>query len=635
MHSRFNWGNERIVSRTHDVLMPVSGSRSLLAAQMSRKMGDPNKAAFQDEPFTDESEALQEIMDQEGEGILDIAKAAFKFGKKAVGVVGKVSGAIDTAKTVGGIVHKLATGKVGTTISNVLSEKFNKNPNWRPGFPGEAHLVLPTEHGLTRSNFCGPGTNLQKRQARGDRGVSQIDSSCEIHDTLYNQARSEKDIRDADERLIRDIDKATDAGATQKAILKAGIRAKTLGEDIGLFSAETFTSIPGLRQEGSGLQLNGLRRSLANIPHVPGDFGHLRQNKFLNDASRDVRSLLHSGFARSGLSAMKRMGGNGIIHPTVISDDNLMRLARRLASRKGIKLGNVNPGDPTLSGQTHGSSGASQGRGIGSAIGVQHPNRQIKIGRRPVTTPMNMTDISLRKAIDPTIRNMGSLSAPSLQTGRGPFKTADPIGGGINIASRGVSSGYGGGHPQAGLGIVEDVLQVAEKPADLLRKNVLKSLKKKNRKKLVRKAKPVIRHAIKDVPAVIEIVKKMLKKKGLIGSGQHGGQFGILAALAASVIVPEIVKAIKGKGMQVGAGEGKKIALEVARRHGINAKNLGMSAGQVSKLILDAIKKADKGLHGKGLSGPALPGQAGGQFGILASLAASVIVPEIIKAIRK
>ncbi len=180
MHSRLlSWGIENPVSRSNDVLTPVSASRSLLAAQMSRKMADPNKAAFMDEPFTDESEAMQEIVDaqQKGEGVLDIASAAFKLGKKALGVVGKVSGVIDTAKTVGGIVHGLATGRVGTTISNVLSEKFNKNPEWRPGFPGEAHLVLPTEHGLTRANFCGPGTNLTKRQARGDKGVSQIDSS--------------------------------------------------------------------------------------------------------------------------------------------------------------------------------------------------------------------------------------------------------------------------------------------------------------------------------------------------------------------------------------------------------------------------------------------------------------------------
>lgn len=628
MHSRVQFGMETTMNRSNDVLTPVSSFRNLVKKQQENYIVGPSARIFrsakfpseQIEPFSDESEAiqeLQELKEQGGEGVLDFARAAFQLGKKvlpaAFGTIEKALPVVGTALKVGKVLGSLATGKVGTTISNVLSEKFNKNPEWRPGFPGEAHLVLPTKFGLTRANFCGPQTNLQKRLKRGDKGVSQIDSACEIHDSLYSLAKSEQDIRAADKRLIRDIDKATDAGPTQKAVLKAGIKAKTLGEDVGLFGPETFTKIPGL-QTGSG--------PLSRLAVLPVDLGHLRQNRFLNNTGRDVRSLLTSGIARSGLSQIKRMGGNGVIHPSTITDDNLMRLARRL---QRAPLGNVKRADPTISGITTGAAGASQGRGkfesrkpgygnpcsiiptgsrklrgggiSGSTIGLQHPNRQIRPifpFTQPSTNIMASTDQTRRKAIDPTIRNDSTGAADGF-TGQGihggsPFKTADPLGGGIK--------------------------EIFETPAKLLHKAVTKTLKKQRKKK-----KPAVK-----------LAGKLIRQLGL-GGHQDGGQFGILASIAASIIVPEIIKAIKGRGIQAGSGPGKKLALDVARRHGLTAKNLGMTAKQVKTLLSKVIRKS---VQGKGISGPALPGNIpGGQFGSLVGLAASTLAPELIKLARR
>lgn len=35
--------------------------------------------------------------------------------------------------------------------------------------------------------FCGPGTHLAKRIARGDQGINPLDAACKIHDIAYAQ----------------------------------------------------------------------------------------------------------------------------------------------------------------------------------------------------------------------------------------------------------------------------------------------------------------------------------------------------------------------------------------------------------------------------------------------------------------
>lgn len=140
--SRF--GEDPKILTNADQLAPIRPMRSLLTGS---KFGRKNILLGIEPPFINEDEAIKEDvaegiselpMDMPGEGIVSAAKFAGTTGLKIVKAIGK-----------------LATGEVGTTISNVLSERFNKNPEWRPGFVGEAHLVLPTKSGLTRANFCG------------------------------------------------------------------------------------------------------------------------------------------------------------------------------------------------------------------------------------------------------------------------------------------------------------------------------------------------------------------------------------------------------------------------------------------------------------------------------------------------
>lgn len=52
---------------------------------------------------------------------------------------------------------------------------------------------LPFEAHLPGYQYCGPGTNLSKRIARGDPGINKLDAKCKEHDIAYDKYK--KDLR--------------------------------------------------------------------------------------------------------------------------------------------------------------------------------------------------------------------------------------------------------------------------------------------------------------------------------------------------------------------------------------------------------------------------------------------------------
>lgn len=615
-------------------------------------------------PFINEPQAISEreaarmglSNNQGGEGllssILDAGKAISGFVPGQVGelasnvasTAGKVKLAIEGAKVAAKLGSELAFGKVGTTISNVLSEKFNKNPNWKPGFVGEQHLVLNTPHGLTRANFCGPRTQLMKRLNRGDVGVNQIDVACNKHDLLYHFAKTKEDIRRADEIMINEVSKVTDSGGVQKAIIKAGIRAKTLGEDVGLFSAETFTDLPGLSGSGFG-------RNFANSIHLG----------FLGESPRHLGGILGRVNVSPNISLAHRFGGNGIIRGEMLSGQAL----RGEGIRKAGILGNVKGRDPTISGNI---SSTITGTGNNALVNILRnkphfgtppelftKNSNLSLKQKGGLLPGETRDLSITKSIDPTISNLVS---------------SNP--GGEGLSRLDASSGLGAG------------------PGSILRENVLKGLKR-DRKRASRlkvrhearkltfsrksrtdavatnqrrlrqdasrrrrdKARGVVRRRPGDPNELFtknskesngdlisnksirrRMIREVLDASKTGRGNQAGGQIIPLlmaAATAAKFIIPPIIDAFKKKKKkkkQRGRGKilpGSILAANLARA---NIKNFGLGPAELAKL--------KKLIGGKGINGTfgGRREQGGGQLGLLAGLAASFILPKIIKAVR-
>lgn len=101
----------------------------------------------------------------------------------------------------------------------------------RAGFPGERHIP--------GYNFCGPGTNLRDRLARGDSGINAVDAACREHDIAFNRKLTPAEERAADRRLI-------DAAAKHRwtipgaMAVEGAIRSKMVANRMGVLPYGMF-----------------------------------------------------------------------------------------------------------------------------------------------------------------------------------------------------------------------------------------------------------------------------------------------------------------------------------------------------------------------------------------------------------
>lgn len=56
------------------------------------------------------------------------------------------------------------------------------------GLLNRAINALPFELHIPGYQFCGPGTHLEKRLARGDQGINLLDAACREHDIAYSHS---------------------------------------------------------------------------------------------------------------------------------------------------------------------------------------------------------------------------------------------------------------------------------------------------------------------------------------------------------------------------------------------------------------------------------------------------------------
>jgi Phospholipase A2-like domain len=81
--------------------------------------------------------------------------------------------------------------------------KFIKNSKSGKGLLNSVINKLPFELHFNKYQFCGPGTKLEKRLARGELGINKLDRACRDHDIHYNKFSSAKDRHPADIKLAQ------------------------------------------------------------------------------------------------------------------------------------------------------------------------------------------------------------------------------------------------------------------------------------------------------------------------------------------------------------------------------------------------------------------------------------------------
>lgn len=98
------------------------------------------------------------------------------------------------------------------------------------------HIVdkLPEIH-IPGYQYCGPGTNLNKRLQRGDPGINELDRSCKAHDIQYSKLKDSKKRRAADKVLFKQSLRrivSPDAKLSERAA--AALVSSLIGTKIGL-----------------------------------------------------------------------------------------------------------------------------------------------------------------------------------------------------------------------------------------------------------------------------------------------------------------------------------------------------------------------------------------------------------------
>ena len=61
---------------------------------------------------------------------------------------------------------------------------------------------LPFELHIPGYQYCGPGTKLKERLARGDPGINPLDSACKQHDIAYSQNREDIEKRNIADQIL-------------------------------------------------------------------------------------------------------------------------------------------------------------------------------------------------------------------------------------------------------------------------------------------------------------------------------------------------------------------------------------------------------------------------------------------------
>ena len=107
--------------------------------------------------------------------------------------------------------------------------------------------VLPVELHLPGYRFCGPGTKLEERLARGERGINQLDEACREHDIAYAKYK-DNEHRQAADRVL--------AGKAWERVtaLNSGVSERA-------YAAAVATAMEAKSTIGGGLCCKRKRRS--------------------------------------------------------------------------------------------------------------------------------------------------------------------------------------------------------------------------------------------------------------------------------------------------------------------------------------------------------------------------------------
>lgn len=131
-------------------------------------------------------------------------------------------------------VGKLAKRTIGTVVNKAVD-------------------LLPVELHVPGYQYCGPGTKLEERIKRGDKGINKLDAACKEHDIAYSK------YSDSTNRAIAD----------RKLADQAWERVKASDSSVGEKAAAwAVTNMMKIKNKIGGGKRKPLKRMVNKIKHV-------------------------------------------------------------------------------------------------------------------------------------------------------------------------------------------------------------------------------------------------------------------------------------------------------------------------------------------------------------------------------
>ena len=112
----------------------------------------------------------------------------------------------------------------------------------RPRFEGELHAILLLPNGKNGiANYVGPGTRIIERLKRNDPPRTPVDAVAMAHDIRYTLAKNVDDIKRADEKMIDEISRVSDA-PRNIFLAKNFIQLQMKVENAGILAGDAFST---------------------------------------------------------------------------------------------------------------------------------------------------------------------------------------------------------------------------------------------------------------------------------------------------------------------------------------------------------------------------------------------------------
>lgn len=219
-------------------------------------------------------------------------------------------------------VERAYTGKAATSIKNQFMTGAK-------AFQGETHAILKKpEGGIRLANFAGPGTKIIERLKRGDQPISPVDEAAEAHDIRYTLARTAKDVRDADQKLINrlaEMKRKNIDNPFNRTMIGTPIVAKMKLENVGLRNPlkniDLNSVISPLDRKMLDEKLGQLvQKGSGETPPLPG----MKLQEMLNKKPNKKKRIDNQGFELSPVA-------------TVIAAAPLLK-RKRTCSKKKVKV---------------------------------------------------------------------------------------------------------------------------------------------------------------------------------------------------------------------------------------------------------------------------------------------------------